>query len=159
MNRALTTLGGRLWRDDCGALLAVEWVVVATILVLGIIPGLVAVQSGTISELTEWANAVLALDQSYSFAGHELTCDQDNGRWDHDRTVDGMRRSDNFLGVRPQGSDTKAGWDDGRGQTGARGTPLAWKAGSAAIDKCDRLQTRSAATPACTAENGPCTND
>ena len=59
----------KLWNDDCGALIATEWVFVATILVLGIITGLVAVRQAVISELTEFAQAVLALNQSYSFAG------------------------------------------------------------------------------------------
>ena len=51
------------------ALIATEWVFVATILILGIITGLVAVRQAVISELTEFANAVMALSQSYSFAG------------------------------------------------------------------------------------------
>ena len=59
----------KLWKDDCGALIATEWVFVATILVLGIITGLVAVRQAVISELTEFANAVMALNQSYSFSG------------------------------------------------------------------------------------------
>ena len=59
----------KLWSDDAGALIAVEWVFVATILVLGIITGLVAVRQAAISELTEFAQAVMALSQSYSFAG------------------------------------------------------------------------------------------
>src|SRR3954451_4345044 len=59
----------RLWADDCGALIATEWVFVATILVLGIITGLVAVRQALISELTEFANAVMALNQSFSFSG------------------------------------------------------------------------------------------
>src|SRR5437016_8885881 len=59
----------RLWADDGGALIATEWVFVATILILGAITGLVAVRQAVISELTEFANAVMALDQSYSFTG------------------------------------------------------------------------------------------
>jgi hypothetical protein len=50
-------------------LIATEWVFVATILILGIITGLVAVRGAVISELVEFANAVAALSQSYSFAG------------------------------------------------------------------------------------------
>jgi Flp pilus assembly pilin Flp len=65
----MKTLFQRLWKDDCGALIATEWVFVATILVLGIITGLIAVRQAVISELTEFANAVMALDQSFSFAG------------------------------------------------------------------------------------------
>ncbi len=59
----------KLWSDDHGALIATEWVFVATILILGIITGLIAVRQAVISELTEFANAVMALSQSYSFAG------------------------------------------------------------------------------------------
>ena len=59
----------KLWNDDCGALIATEWVFVATILVLGAITGLVAVRQAVLSELTEFANAVLSLNQSYSFSG------------------------------------------------------------------------------------------
>lgn len=59
----------KLWHDDSGALIATEWVFVATILVLGAITGLVAVRQAVLSELTEFANAVLALNQSYSFTG------------------------------------------------------------------------------------------
>src|SRR5581483_3981660 len=59
----------KLWSDDSGALIATEWVFVATILVLGAITGLVAVRQAVLSELTEFANAVLALNQSYSFTG------------------------------------------------------------------------------------------
>ena len=59
----------RLWQDDCGALIATEWVFVATILVLGLVTGLVAVRQAAITELEEFANAVLSLNQSYSFSG------------------------------------------------------------------------------------------
>jgi len=59
----------KLWNDDCGALIATEWVFVATILVLGAITGLVAVRQAVVSELTEFANATMALNQSYSFTG------------------------------------------------------------------------------------------
>jgi len=59
----------QFWRDECGAVVAGEWVFVATILVLGSITGLVAVRQAVLSELTEFANAVLALNQSFSFSG------------------------------------------------------------------------------------------
>jgi hypothetical protein len=59
----------RVWQDDTGALIATEWVFVATILVLGSITGLVAVRQAVISELVEFANAVMSLNQSYSFSG------------------------------------------------------------------------------------------
>ena len=60
----------QLWLDDNGAgTLAAEWLLFMTILVLGIITGLVAVRQALISELTETAQALLALNQSFSFSG------------------------------------------------------------------------------------------
>src|SRR5262245_9878195 len=59
----------KLWKDDCGALIATEWVFVATILVLGSITGLVAVRQAVISELIDVANALLSLQQTYSISG------------------------------------------------------------------------------------------
>jgi hypothetical protein len=64
----------RLWRDDAGALLATEWVVLATILVLGIIPGYIAVRQGLLEGLVDFANATGNLNQSYSFCGQRLEC-------------------------------------------------------------------------------------
>ncbi len=59
----------KLWNDDCGALIATEWVFVVTVMVIGIITGLVAVRQAVIVELTEVAQAIMALNQSYSFSG------------------------------------------------------------------------------------------
>jgi hypothetical protein len=59
----------KVWKDDCGALIATEWVFVATILVLGSITGLVAVRQAILSELQDMAQAIMTLDQSYSFSG------------------------------------------------------------------------------------------
>ena len=35
---------GDLWKDDCGSLLVTEWVFVATILVLGILPTVISIR-------------------------------------------------------------------------------------------------------------------
>jgi hypothetical protein len=59
----------RLWNDDCGALLAVEWVFVATILVLGSITGLVAVRQAILAELHEFAEALRHLSHAYHIHG------------------------------------------------------------------------------------------
>jgi len=66
-----------LWTDDCGALLATEWVVLATLIVIGIIPGLVAIRNGVLRELKDVSNATTALDQSYEFTGNELLSPED----------------------------------------------------------------------------------
>jgi hypothetical protein len=60
-------LMSRLWKDDCGALLAVEWVFVATILVIGSITGLTAVRHAIVEELEDFADAVMSLCTSWHF--------------------------------------------------------------------------------------------
>jgi hypothetical protein len=59
-----------LWNDDNGSgLLTAEWLFIFAILVLGIIAGLVAVRQAILSELVESAQALLAINQSFSFSG------------------------------------------------------------------------------------------
>ena len=64
----------RLWQDDCGALIATEWVFVATILIIGLVVGLKAVESAVEGELIDFANAVSSLNQSFSFGGSSGCC-------------------------------------------------------------------------------------
>jgi hypothetical protein len=59
----------KLWDDDGGALLATEWIIIATILVLGVITGLVAARNAILAELLDFANAVVSLNQSFSTTG------------------------------------------------------------------------------------------
>jgi hypothetical protein len=63
-----------LWKDDEGALIATEWVFVVTILVIGLVCGLKAVQSAVLNELEEVAGAIGALSQSYHFGGTSGCC-------------------------------------------------------------------------------------
>jgi hypothetical protein len=82
----MSQLMSRLWNDDAGALLAVEWVFVATILVIGSITGLVAVRQAIIHELEEFAEAVLALSTSWHFHdGDDSFFDDDDGGHHHHR--------------------------------------------------------------------------
>jgi Flp pilus assembly pilin Flp len=59
----------RLWSDDEGALIATEWIFFVTIVVIGLITGLVYVRNAVTSELSEIGQAIVALSQSYSFQG------------------------------------------------------------------------------------------
>ncbi len=69
----------KLWNDDCGSTLVTsEILFLFTILVLGMITGLVALRQAVISELTETAQALLALNQSYSFSG-QTNCESSTG--------------------------------------------------------------------------------
>jgi Flp pilus assembly pilin Flp len=69
----------RLWMDDRGALIASEFLFVATILVIGIIVGLASVRDALNTELTELGNAILALSQGYSVSGQLGCCAETDG--------------------------------------------------------------------------------
>jgi len=64
----------KLWSDDQGALLAMEFLFMAVILVIGLVVGLVAVRNAITTELYELANSILALNTSYSFGGLTGCC-------------------------------------------------------------------------------------
>jgi hypothetical protein len=93
-------LMSRLWKDDCGAMLAVEWVFVATILVIGSITGLVAVRQAIIEELEDFAEAVMSLSTSWHFHDGDDSDDEGgrrhrghHGRHGHDEGGDDFNRN------------------------------------------------------------------
>jgi len=59
----------KLWNDERGALIATEWVFVSTIMVIGVVAGLKAVQQAVVTELGDMANAIGSLSQGYTFSG------------------------------------------------------------------------------------------
>jgi Flp pilus assembly pilin Flp len=58
----------KLWQDDAG-IVALEYLLVATIVGLGLVVGLSNLEIALDVELSELANAITALDQGYSFVG------------------------------------------------------------------------------------------
>ena len=58
-----------LWNDESGVILTAELVLIATILVLGVVVGLVELQSAIIGELNDLGSAFGNLSQSYSISG------------------------------------------------------------------------------------------
>lgn len=60
MNNLLT----RIWSEDDGVL-TFEWILLVTLLTIGIVGGVAAVRDALIDELGDVAQAMLALDQSY----------------------------------------------------------------------------------------------
>ena len=58
-----------LWNDESGVILSAELVLIATILVLGMIVGLVELQVAIVGELSDLASAFGNLDQSYQLSG------------------------------------------------------------------------------------------
>ena len=55
----------RMWKEEDGVL-SFEWVLLVTLLTIGIVSGVAAARDAIIDELGDVAQAMLALDQSYT---------------------------------------------------------------------------------------------
>ena len=55
----------RMWKEDEGVL-SFEWVLLVTLLTIGIVSGVAGARDAIIDELGDVAQAMLALDQSYT---------------------------------------------------------------------------------------------
>jgi Flp pilus assembly pilin Flp len=75
----MLNLFAKLWNDDQGALIATEFLFVATILIIGIVVGLSALRGAVNAELAELGNAILALNQGYSISGLTGCCASTEG--------------------------------------------------------------------------------
>lgn len=58
-----------LWNDEAGVILSAELVLISTILVLGMIVGLVELQCSIVAELSDLSSAFGNLNQSYNISG------------------------------------------------------------------------------------------
>ena len=72
------------WQDDRGALIAMEYLFVATILVIGLVVGLSNLRTAVNAELTELGNAILALSQGFTVNGSSGS----NGSTDGSQSID-----------------------------------------------------------------------
>ena len=61
--------GCQLWRDERGFVASADLILISTILLLGVIVGLVTVRDQIVQELGDLGSAVGNLNQSYSFSG------------------------------------------------------------------------------------------
>jgi len=59
----------RLWRGDEGFVVSAELVLIATVLVIGLLVGLVTIRDQVVQELADVADAISEVDQSFSFSG------------------------------------------------------------------------------------------
>jgi len=75
----LRNLVYRLWDDDQGQLITIEFLFFAVILIIGIIPGLVILREAIKIELTELANAILALNPGFVISGNSGCCAEVSG--------------------------------------------------------------------------------
>ena len=58
----------RLWKEEAGAIVSAELMLVATILVIGMIVGLKSVRDSVVTELADVAQAIANVNQSYSYS-------------------------------------------------------------------------------------------
>jgi len=61
-------IGHKLWQDQKGVL-SFEWVLLITVLVIGVVGALSAVRDTIIDELGDLCGAAVAIDQSYTVIG------------------------------------------------------------------------------------------
>lgn len=59
----------QIWNDDGGALLATEWVFLCTLLVVGAVAGMKAVQSAVNAQLEEVSGAIQSVEPGYYVPG------------------------------------------------------------------------------------------
>ena len=59
----------RFWNDEAGFIVSTELILIATILVIGMLVGLVSVRDQVVQELADVAEAISDIDQSYSYTG------------------------------------------------------------------------------------------
>jgi hypothetical protein len=63
----------RLWRDENGVVNSMDLILISTILVLGMIVGLVSLRNQVVQELSDTAGAIGSLNQGYSYTGRTIT--------------------------------------------------------------------------------------
>lgn len=68
-----------LWKDDTGAIIAAEYLLIGTILVIGIMVGLASIRDAIVTELSELGNSYLALSQGYVLSGQSACCAATDG--------------------------------------------------------------------------------
>ncbi len=59
------TIAVRMWKED-DAVLSFEWVLLVTLLTIGIVGGIAAARDAIIDELGDVAQAMMSVDQSYT---------------------------------------------------------------------------------------------
>lgn len=70
------TLFHRLWADEGGFIVSTELMIIATVLVIGMLVGLVSIRDQIVAELADVAGAISQFDQSFSFSavtGHAVS--------------------------------------------------------------------------------------
>ncbi|MBX3397663.1 MAG: hypothetical protein KF873_02890 [Gemmataceae bacterium] len=63
----------RLWNDDSGAVVSVEILLIVSILIFGLIPGLVAMRNSLNAAMVSLGNLIVTLIPNFTFSGFAVT--------------------------------------------------------------------------------------
>jgi Flp pilus assembly pilin Flp len=67
------------WADDRGALLSIEFLLMASVLVLGLVVGMTTLRNAIAAEFAALANAILTLSVGFSIGGLSGCCSSVDG--------------------------------------------------------------------------------
>jgi hypothetical protein len=95
----------RMWQEDDGVL-SFEWVLLITLVCIGIVGGLAAARDAIIDELGDIAEALISFDQSYVIAAVDLNGDGD--------TTDPGEAQQTFIDTPAEFVDCGRGGPDGQ---------------------------------------------
>ncbi|OWK44974.1 hypothetical protein FRUB_01305 [Fimbriiglobus ruber] len=59
----------RLWNDDQGAIITVEWILIVGLIIFGLIPGFIAVRNAGNATLATIGNILLEVIPNFTFSG------------------------------------------------------------------------------------------
>jgi Flp pilus assembly pilin Flp len=68
----------RLWADDRGAIISIEFVLIVAILIFGLIPGLVALRNSVDAALATIGNILTVVVPNFTFSGFGIGNDGSN---------------------------------------------------------------------------------
>src|SRR5437870_5252354 len=63
----------KLWEDDKGAVISVEWILFVAILIFGLVPGLVAVRNSVDAAMATIGNVLTSLVPNFTYSGFGVT--------------------------------------------------------------------------------------
>src|SRR5947209_12437723 len=92
----MVRLAKRLWDDDDGGVVSVELVLIISILIFGLIPGLVALRNSGIAVLTTLGNLAATLIPSFTFSGFTISVTDSGGSSTTIGQVGGFQFNPNF---------------------------------------------------------------
>jgi Flp pilus assembly pilin Flp len=78
------TMLNRLWKDESGAIISLEIVLIGTILGIGVITGLSSLRDAVITELADVGGAIAWLDQSFHYHGSTAHSASTASTWHQD---------------------------------------------------------------------------